>query len=90
MSHDAAVLLQVAGRSVLHTNDARLSLAQTRRAAAEVGAPIDLMGLQMSGASWHPVCYEYDDVDRERISEPSGSASSPPYAAWCAGPRRGW
>lgn len=69
MSHDAAVLFQVAGRSVLHTNDARLSLAQARRAAAEVGGPIDLMGLQMSGASWHPVCYEYDDVDRARISE---------------------
>lgn len=69
MSHDAAALFQVAGRSVLHTNDARLSLAQARRAVAEVGAPIDLMGLQMSGASWHPVCYEYDDEDRHRISE---------------------
>lgn len=69
MSHDAAVLFHVGGRSVLHTNDARLSLAQARRAVAEVGAPIDLMGLQMSGASWHPVCYEYDDHDRARISE---------------------
>ena len=27
------------------------------------------MGVQMSGASWHPVCYEYDDDERERISE---------------------
>ncbi|MCW2847079.1 MAG: Rieske (2Fe-2S) domain protein [Marmoricola sp.] len=69
MSHDAAVLFSLAGRSVLHTNDARISLAQARRAVSEVGAPIDLMGLQMSGASWHPVCYEYDDEDRARISE---------------------
>ena len=27
------------------------------------------MGVQMSGASWHPVRYEYDDADRDRISE---------------------
>ena len=69
MSHDAAVLLHVGGRSVLHTNDARISLSQARRAEAEVGGRIDLMGLQMSGASWHPVCYEYDEADQERISE---------------------
>ena len=67
MSHDAAVLFQVGGRSVLHCNDARISLAQVRRAMAEVGGPIDLMGVQMSGASWHPVCYEYDTHDRREI-----------------------
>ncbi|NUR09912.1 MAG: MBL fold metallo-hydrolase [Nocardioidaceae bacterium] len=69
MSHDAAVLLRVGGRAVLHTNDARISLSQTRRAMEEVGAPLDLMGVQMSGASWHPVCYEYDAVERARIEE---------------------
>jgi L-ascorbate metabolism protein UlaG (beta-lactamase superfamily)/nitrite reductase/ring-hydroxylating ferredoxin subunit len=69
MSHDAAVLIHVAGRTVLHTNDARISLAQVRRAMEEVGGPIDLMGVQMSGASWHPVCYEYDAEEKARISE---------------------
>ena len=39
MSHDAAVLVSVDGYSVLHTNDARISLAQTRRAMTEVGRP---------------------------------------------------
>ena len=39
MSHDAAVLVSVDGYSVLHTNDARISLAQTRRAMTEVGWP---------------------------------------------------
>jgi L-ascorbate metabolism protein UlaG (beta-lactamase superfamily) len=68
MSHDSAVLINVAGRSVLHTNDARISLAQARRAMAEVGGPFDLMGVQMSGASWHPVRFEYDEIERERIS----------------------
>jgi L-ascorbate metabolism protein UlaG (beta-lactamase superfamily)/nitrite reductase/ring-hydroxylating ferredoxin subunit len=69
MSHDAAVLVCVAGRSVLHSNDARISLSQVRRAMDEVGGAIDLMGVQMSGASWHPVCYDYEDEDRARISE---------------------
>lgn len=66
MCHDAAILVHAGGRSVLHTNDARLSVAQLRRAAEEVGGSIDLMGLQMSGASWHPICYEYPP---EKIAE---------------------
>ena len=38
---------------------------QLRRAAEEVGRPIDVMGVQMSGASWHPICYDYPpEVDR--------------------------
>jgi L-ascorbate metabolism protein UlaG (beta-lactamase superfamily)/nitrite reductase/ring-hydroxylating ferredoxin subunit len=69
MSHDAAVLVSVAGVSVLHTNDARISLSQVRRAMDEVGGPLDLMGVQMSGASWHPVCYDYGEQDRLRISQ---------------------
>lgn len=59
MCHDSAVLVVAAGHSILHTNDARLSVAQLRRAAAEVGRAPDLMGVQMSGASWHPICYDY-------------------------------
>ena len=59
MCHDAAVLVFAAGHAILHTNDARLSVAQLRRAAQEAGRPPDLMGVQMSGASWHPICYEY-------------------------------
>lgn len=68
MSHDAAVLVHLQGRTVLHTNDARISLGQVRRAMTEVGGPIDLMGVQMSGASWHPVCYEYPSADLQQIS----------------------
>jgi UDP-MurNAc hydroxylase len=59
MCHDAAVLVFAAGHAILHTNDARLTPAQLRRAVEEVGRPLDLMGVQMSGASWHPICYEY-------------------------------
>lgn len=69
MTHDAAVLFHVGGRTILHGNDARISLAQVRRAIVMSGRPIDLMAVQMSGASWHPVCYEYPDDDRRRINE---------------------
>jgi UDP-MurNAc hydroxylase len=67
MSHDAAVLVRLAGRTILHANDARMTLPQIRRAVIEAGA-IDVMGVQMSGASWHPVCYEYEGADLERIT----------------------
>jgi L-ascorbate metabolism protein UlaG (beta-lactamase superfamily)/nitrite reductase/ring-hydroxylating ferredoxin subunit len=59
MCHDSAIMIYAAGHAIMHTNDARLSVAQVRRAAEEAGRPIDLMGVQMSGASWHPICYEY-------------------------------
>jgi UDP-MurNAc hydroxylase len=68
MCHDAALLLQVDGHSVLHTNDARLSASQLRRAAEEVGGQIDVMGVQMSGASWHPICYDYPPEVLDRVS----------------------
>jgi len=68
MCHDAAILVHVDGHAVLHTNDARLSVSQLRRAAEECGRPLDVMGVQMSGASWHPICYDYPPEVIERIS----------------------
>ena len=68
MCHDAAILVHVDGHAVLHTNDARLSVSQLRRAAEECGRPLDVMGVQMSGASWHPICYDYPPEVVERIS----------------------
>lgn len=74
MCHDAAILVFTAGHAVMHTNDARLSVAQVRRAAAEVDRQIDLMGVQMSGASWHPICYEYPPEVIARISKEKRNA----------------
>ena len=59
MCHDSAILIHAGGKAIMHTNDARLSLSQSRRAMAEVAGPLDFMAVQMSGASWHPICYEY-------------------------------
>jgi len=68
MCHDAAVLLSVDGVSVLDCNDARLTAAQTLRAEQLVGQPIDVMTVQTSGASWHPICYEYPEEVMLRVS----------------------
>ena len=67
MCHDAGVLIMASGRSILHSNDARLTLSQCRRAAIETTGRLDLMAVQMSGASWHPICYDYPPDVVERI-----------------------
>lgn len=66
MCHDSAVLVSVGGASLLHCNDARLSAGQARRAAIECGGKLDILALQMSSATWHPICYEYP---AEQIAE---------------------
>jgi UDP-MurNAc hydroxylase len=68
MCQDAAVLVCAGGVSVLHVNDARLTVAQVRRAAHEVGGTLDVMAIQVSGASWHPICYEYPPAQMQQIS----------------------
>ncbi len=74
MCHDAAILVHTGTHTVLHTNDARLSVGQLRRAHDEAGGVIDLMGVQMSGASWHPICYDYprDVIDRISAEKRTG------------------
>jgi hypothetical protein len=67
MCHDAAFLIVADGRSVLDCNDARLTAAQARRAAVMAGGVLDVMALQTSGASWHPICYAYAPEVRARI-----------------------
>lgn len=68
MCHDAALLVVSGGNAVLHVNDARLSVAQVRRAVHEAGGRLDVLALQASGASWHPICYEYPQEVMQAIS----------------------
>lgn len=67
MCHDAAFLIVADGRAVLDCNDARLTAAQARRAKHMAGGRIDVMALQTSGASWHPICYAYPPEVRRQI-----------------------
>jgi UDP-MurNAc hydroxylase len=59
MCHDAAVLVCAGGASVLHCNDARLTVGQARRAAIECGGSLNVLAVQMASATWHPICYDY-------------------------------
>jgi UDP-MurNAc hydroxylase len=67
MCHDAAFLIVVDGHAILHCNDARLTASQVRRAKHLAGDRLDIMALQTSGASWHPICYEYPPEDVVRL-----------------------
>jgi UDP-MurNAc hydroxylase len=97
MCHDSAFLVSVAGCSVLNCNDARLTAAQVRRATVVAGGRLDLMTVQTSGASWHPICYEYPTEvvrsieERKRLSKFRAvvalvRAASPRLAVPSAGP----
>jgi L-ascorbate metabolism protein UlaG (beta-lactamase superfamily)/nitrite reductase/ring-hydroxylating ferredoxin subunit len=68
MCHDTGVLVHADGVTLLHCNDARLTVAQCRRAAVEAGGTIDVMAVQMSGASWHPIRYDYPPEVLARVS----------------------
>ena len=56
------------GASLLHGNDARLTVGQARRAALECGGRLDVMAVQMASATWHPICYDYPPEQIREIS----------------------
>src|SRR5262245_47314125 len=67
MCHDAAFLVVADGLAVLACNGARLTAAQARRARHLAGGRLDVMAVQTSGASWHPICYAYPPEVAARI-----------------------
>src|SRR5262249_25658019 len=64
-NHDAAIVLQADGQTLLDLNDARLSSVQLREIRSKVGTAIDVLSLQGAGASWYPICYEYPEKQRD-------------------------
>ena len=68
MAHDSAVLFMISGHSVMHTNDARISLAQARRGDhRRLCGELDVMGVDVRVELGIRLS-EYDEVERERIS----------------------
>ena len=55
----AALLVNLDGETLLDCNDARLTVAQARRARLALGGDVDLLTVGVSNPSWHPLCYEY-------------------------------
>lgn len=66
LNRDSAMLLGADGCTFLDLNDCRISdrLPEIRRKEGRV----DVFACQFSGANWHPVCYEYNSTEYERIS----------------------
>lgn len=69
MNHDAAIVIDADGETLLDLNDARLSPSQLRSIRAKVGGTIDLLTLQGAGASWYPICYDYPLQQRQTLSQ---------------------
>ncbi len=68
VNHDAAVVIQADGHTLVNMNDARLSPVRLREIRATVGGRIGVLCLQGAGASWYPMCYDYADARREELS----------------------
>lgn len=68
VNHDAAVVIQADGYTLVNMNDARLSSVRLREIRSTVGGRVDFLCLQGAGASWYPMCYDYADVRREELS----------------------
>ena len=64
VNRDSAILVEAQGRSFLNLNDCKIfdkiNYFQHQK--------IDVFTTQFSGATWHPICYEYDRANYDRIS----------------------
>lgn len=61
---DSAILAESNGRTLLNINDCKIY----DRVPEILPGPIDTLTGQFSGATWHPLCYTYDQEAYRRIS----------------------
>ena len=63
INHDSAILVRTPAGTFFNQNDCKvfdqLSL---------ISEPIDYYSVQFSGATWHPVCFEYSEIEKKDIS----------------------
>ena len=67
MNRDSAILVYSDGHCFLNLNDCKLH-DQLKDIKKENGH-IDVFTCQFSGATWHPICYDYPEELYERISK---------------------
>jgi UDP-MurNAc hydroxylase len=67
LSRDSGVLVKTNGQSFLNLNDCKLYDELT--SVVEDQGPISVFACQFSGATWHPICYDYEQGEYERISQ---------------------
>ncbi len=67
-NQDAVISLIAPDAVLVDMNDARLTVQQVDALKERLGRRVDGLLLQCAGASWYPICYEYD---RARMLEHS-------------------
>ncbi len=66
LNRDSAVLLKAEGESFLNLNDCKLY--DELPAIVKNEGAITVFACQFSGATWHPICYDYSPEEYETIS----------------------
>lgn len=67
LNRDSAILLRLGGESFLNVNDCKLFDELVRIVQDE--GPASVFTCQFSGATWHPVCYDYSPQEYAEISK---------------------
>jgi UDP-MurNAc hydroxylase len=67
LNRDSAVLIKADGKSFLNLNDCKLY--DELPGIVEREGAISIFACQFSGATWHPICYDYPSDEYERISQ---------------------
>jgi len=66
LSRDSGVLMRVGDHTFLNLNDCKLY--DELPSIVHDQGPISVFSCQFSGATWHPICYDYEPEEYERIS----------------------
>lgn len=64
VNHDCALLVETTEGVFFNQNDCKIF-----DRLGEIDSPIDYYSVQFSGATWHPVCFDYADDVKLRITE---------------------
>ena len=65
VNHDSTAIIEMDGQTFVNQNDSKIF----DRLGYISKRPVDYYAVQFSGATWHPVCYDYDDMKKEQISK---------------------
>jgi UDP-MurNAc hydroxylase len=66
LSRDSAILVRAGNLTFLNLNDCKLY--DELPSIVHDQGPISVFTCQFSGATWHPICYDYEPPEYERIS----------------------
>ena len=65
VTHDSAAIIEIEKKIFVNQNDCKVF----DRLHYLANKDVEFYAVQFSGASWHPVCYDIDQVEKQRISK---------------------